>query len=190
MRQISLLVLCMIALVFWTVPASAQTNPFQVNYFSNAHTTGAPDGTVRVVDPGAGASNATTGNICVNFYVFDPNEELSECCGCLNTPDGLAKLSINNNLTSNPLTGVTLTDGTIMMIGSLPTGFCNPTKIGTLESFTSWATHIQDTSFAVTESASESEPLSAVQLALLENQCASIVLVSSGSGICSCGTGK
>ena len=74
----------------------------KVDYFSNANTGGAPDGTFRIRN--AGASN---GNLCAYIFVLDPEQEMTECCGCLQTPDGLGTLSVNVDLTGNPLTGVT-----------------------------------------------------------------------------------
>jgi len=67
-----------------------------VNYFVNANTPGAPDGTVRLTNPGT--SGAT---VWADIYVFYPDEEMSECRSCSLTPDGLRTLSINDDLTSS-----------------------------------------------------------------------------------------
>src|SRR5580704_3126221 len=74
--------------------AMAQSDTYQVTYYSNAHTTGAPDGKVRIDNPGA--DNAA--NLCADIYVFDNTEEMLECCGCQLTPDGLRTFSINSDL--------------------------------------------------------------------------------------------
>jgi len=84
-----------------------------VDYFSNANTSGAPDGTVRLTNP-----NTSGGNIWAAIYVFDPNQEMSECCECRLTPDGLRTLSVNSDLTSNPLTPVTLSTGLIKIVST------------------------------------------------------------------------
>src|ERR1035438_10740006 len=65
-------------------------------YFSNANTAGAPDATVRIVNDGGSG-----GNLYADIYVFDDSEELTECCSCPITPDGLLSESVNRNLTAN-----------------------------------------------------------------------------------------
>src|SRR5580658_10716662 len=77
--------------------ASAQ-DVFKVNYFSN-NAAPAPDATVRIDNPGL-----TYGNLCAMIYVFDADQQLSECCGCLERHNGLRTLSVHSDLTSNPLT--------------------------------------------------------------------------------------
>jgi hypothetical protein len=52
---------------------------YKVNYFSNNAGT-APDATVRMDNPGL-----TYGNLCAMVYVFDADQQLSECCGCVET---------------------------------------------------------------------------------------------------------
>src|SRR5579863_6888902 len=107
-----------------TTPSTGTvTDLLKVNYFSNANTAGAPDGTVRISNPGS-----PTGELCAQVYVFDPYQEMSECCACLVTPDGLRTLSVNTDLTSNPLTGVTLQTGVVSIVsGIVPAnGVCSP----------------------------------------------------------------
>ena len=86
------------------VSAAAQisiSSLFSVNYFANNGVSGAPDATVRVTNPGT-----SNGNLCAMVYVFDNDQQMTECCGCITTPDGLRTFSVNKDLTSNPLTGV------------------------------------------------------------------------------------
>src|ERR1700686_5534348 len=100
MKTITMLVVCTLALTLCTASAFAQADTMKVDYFANANTAGAPDGTMRLDNPGTYAS----GNVCASIFVFDSSQELTECCSCLLTPDGLRTLSINGDLTSNPLT--------------------------------------------------------------------------------------
>lgn len=173
-----------------TAPPVGITDVLKVDYFSNANTAGAPDGTVRITHPGTAA-----GNICSYIFVFDQYQEMSECCGCLNTPDGLATLSINNDLTSNPLTGVTLSTGLIKYLSVSPIGNACPLPGQTTGSdviepaIRAWTTHIQNSNFAITETASPDATLSAQEVVRLRNECYAIVLDGSGKGICSCGSG-
>jgi hypothetical protein len=61
---------------------------FSDTYFANNTAAGAPDATVRINNPGS-----TNGDLCAMIYVYDSNQEMNECCGCLTTPDGLRTLS-------------------------------------------------------------------------------------------------
>src|SRR3984885_13536729 len=122
-------------------PATAGTpNVYNVDYFSNANTSGAPDGTVRIINPGTSG-----GNLCADIYVFDTNEEMSECCSCTTTPDSLLTLSVNNDLTSNPLTGVVLNTGVIKIVSAATSGgLCPvPTVPSPVATLREWTTHIQ-----------------------------------------------
>jgi len=156
----------------------------KVDYFSNANTTGAPDGTVRITN--AGTSAVGNGNLCADIFVFDANEELSECCSCTVTPDGLLTLSVNTDLTGNPLTGAFLNTGVIKVVSALTSGGdCPlPTKISAAAGIRTWTTHIQNAGFAITEGASQDAAFSTAELGRLEGQCGSIKRVGSGSGVC------
>ena len=83
---------------------------FLISYAANL-TNG--DSVVNLTNTGAlGASlngpgfGGAAGNICMNVYAFSPDEQLVACCSCLITPNGLAALSIKDDLISNTLTGV------------------------------------------------------------------------------------
>lgn len=198
-------VLSMLALASLTAASWAATNPaygansttaepadvLKVDYFSNANTAGAPDGTARLTNPGTAG-----GNVCAYITVFDSNQEMSECCGCLLTPDGLATLSVNTNLTSNPLTGVTLATGAIKIFSVAPVNNACPLPGTTRvpQPFESggvraWVTHIQNSNFAETETGSQDATLSVIENVRAYAECAAIVLDGSGHGVCSCGTG-
>src|SRR5580700_8551458 len=79
MRRTTMLVVCMLALALYAGYAAAATTPgpdtLKVDYFANANTAGAPDGTTRITNPGTAG-----GSLCAAIFVFDPNQELSECC--------------------------------------------------------------------------------------------------------------
>jgi len=190
MRRTTMLVVCTLALALCAGTAFASTTPpadtLKVDYFSNANTAGAPDGTVRVTNPGTAA-----GNVCASFFVFDSYQELSECCSCLLTPDGLRTLSVNTDLTKNPLTGVTLNTGLIKIVSTVPVGGgCPlPTVVNSTPAIRAWVTHIQNGTYAVTETASTDATLSYNEVVRLQRQCTAVQLVGSGAGICTCGSG-
>jgi hypothetical protein len=158
-----------------------------VDYFSNANTAGAPDGTLRIVNPGT----ATVGSLCAAIYVFDSFQEMSECCSCPLSPDSLRTLSVNIDLTGNPLTGVTLHTGAIKIVSTPEVGgVCPlPTRLTPTAGLRSWTTHIQNSNFAVTETASQDATFSYNEQVRLQSECYAIQLDGSGKGICTCGVG-
>ena len=167
--------------------ASAQ-DVFKVNYFSN-NAAPAPDATVRIDNPGL-----TYGNLCAMIYVFDADQQMSECCGCVETHNGLRTLSVRSNLTSNPLTGVVSRNGVIKIVSAAVNNSpCDPTSNVTPKAnLRAWGTHIQNavgTAYPITETEFSDSTLGATELANLQAQCAFINILGSGQGACSCGTG-
>src|ERR1039458_5191983 len=93
-------------------PAGGDDTVYFVSYFSN-NVAAAPDATVRFINDGD-----TGGTLWAAFYVFDDSQELTECCACQITPDGLLSESVKSNLTANPITGKVPTRGVIKVISS------------------------------------------------------------------------
>jgi hypothetical protein len=136
---------------------------WHVNYFDNVNVSGAPDSKVRIVNSGAEAPlTLLGGDLCAMTYVFAPDQQLEECCGCLVTPDALLKLSVSKDLTYSPLHAGTLTAGTIKIVESLPnvppgtprpgsSPKCDPAATpiplanSTLAALAVWGTHNQQT---------------------------------------------
>ena len=191
MRRTTMLVVCTIALALcagsaWAAVTTPGPDTLKVDYFANANTAGAPDGTYRLTNPGTAG-----GSLCAAIYVFDPNQELSECCSCYLSPDGLRTLSVNTDLTGNPLTGVILSTGVVKIV-STPTrgGVCPlPTSLTPTAGIRSWGTHIQNSNFAITETASQDATLSAAEVKRLQGECYGVQLDGSEHGVCSCGWG-
>lgn len=187
-RILPALVVALLVLVLGMGAAMAQ-DVFRVNYFANANTAGAPDATVRIDNPGL-----TYGNLCAMVYVFDADQQLTECCGCVETHNGLRTLSVNTNLTSNPLTGRKSTNGVIKVVSAAVNNSpCDPTtNVTPTANLRVWATHIQNkvgTAYPITETESSDSTLGATELANLQAQCAFVAILGSGQGVCSCGTG-
>src|ERR1700735_2988105 len=112
-------------------------SPYQVGYAANLNQ---GDSRVNLSNSGAVAgflpNTLGAGNICVNVYTFDPQEEEIACCACLVTPNGLNSLSAISDLTSNPLTPAIPTSIVVKWIASEPgldkTGaftLCNPSAL-------------------------------------------------------------
>jgi hypothetical protein len=168
--------------------ASAQ-DVFKVNYFSNNGPAGAPDATVRVTNPGT-----SNGNLCAMVYVFDNDQQMSECCGCITTPDGLRTFSVKKNLTNNPLTGVVSDNGDIKIVSAAVNNSpCDATtNVSPTATLRAWGTHVQNivkTAYPITETEFSDATLSAGELSSLQADCFFINRLGSGRGICSCGTG-
>jgi hypothetical protein len=192
-RILPVLVLALLVLAL-TSAAMAQTDVYRLNYFSN-NAAPAPDATVRIDNPGL-----TYGNLCAMIYVFDADQQLSECCGCVETHNGLRTLSVRTNLTNNPLTGVVSRNGVIKVVSAAVNNApCDPTSnVSPKANLRVWVTHIQNAiplgSFGgsvwpVTETESSDSTLGATELANLQAQCAFVGILGSGQGVCSCGTG-
>jgi hypothetical protein len=122
---------------------TTQDGPFQLGYAANLNI---GDSYVNLTNdgwnggfwaPSGSVPNATIGNICVNTYVFDPQEEEIGCCSCLVTPNGLQSLSAKSDLISNPLTPAVPNSIVIKLVSSAPaldsTGtnytVCNPATV-------------------------------------------------------------
>jgi hypothetical protein len=198
LRSISLAAFGASLLAIGSASAIAQ-DVYKVNYFSNnvapaviiapAVAIIVPDATVRIDNPGL-----TYGNICAMVYVFDADQQLTECCGCVETHNGLRTLSVRNDLTRNPLTGVRSTNGVIKILSTTPVGgVCNPAATANaVPSIRAWATHVQNPvggASPLTETEFSDSTLGAVELANLQAQCQFAQILGSGQGICSCGTG-
>jgi len=172
--------------------ASAQTigsstDVFKVNYFAN-NVAAAPDATVRIDNPGL-----TYGNLCAMVYVFDNDQQLTECCGCVETHDGLRTMSVKKDLTSNPLTGVVSNNGVIKIVAAAVNNSpCDPTaNVSPRANMRAWATHIENAlggAYPITETEFSDSSLGATELANLQAQCSFIGVLGSGHGVCTCGT--
>ena len=186
-RTLPVLVVALLVLGIGSGIAMAQ-DVYKVNYFSN-NAAPAPDATVRIDNPGL-----TYGNLCAMVYVFDFDQQLSECCGCVETHNGLRTLSVRRDLTSNPLTGRVSNNGVIKVVSAAVNNSpCDPTaNVKPTPNLRVWNTHIQNavgTAFPITETESSDSTLGATELANLQAQCAFVNILGSGHGICSCGTG-
>ena len=146
---------------------TAPLDVLKVDYFSNANTAGAPDGTLRMTNPGT----APSGNICAYVLVFDPNQELTECCACVITPDGLLSESVKTQLTAAPLTGKVPPRGVIKVISSASP---DPTNVIPTAGLRGWATHVQGPTknvYSITETQFADSNLVPSEKALLQNLC-------------------
>jgi hypothetical protein len=185
----TLSVLCVALAVVLLGTVSVAQDYYSVNYFSNANTAGAPSATVRIDNPGL-----TYATQCAMIYVHTSDQQMTECCGCSETPNGLRTLDVNGDLGSNPLTGVLPVTGVIKIIAATVNGApCDPTtNVTPNANLRAWGTHVQNAvagAFPITETAFSDSNLSAAELSAEQAQCFYIGLLGSGKGVCTCGTG-
>jgi hypothetical protein len=194
--------------------AWASHGTYRLTYFSNAHTSGAPDAQVRIINPGASDTELNTVTVpidlCAMIFVYRPDQEFAECCGCKVTPNGLITLSVNDDLTRNPTHAGDLPTGVIKIVSTFTTTStappgsspeCNPGDPlwESARELRSWGTHIQDAgggSFQITETALEGNDHSTTLLSgeelRLKTQCGFVVggviagAGQTGFGLCHC----
>jgi hypothetical protein len=169
--------------------AVAQDNIFAVSYFSNANTRSAPDAALRLVNDGTLSDASPAGDLCASVYVFDSREELSECCSCRITPNGILSLSVNTNLTNNPLTGRLLTRGVVKVVSSkLTGGSCDARAVAPQTGIRGWITHVQRgiTAYTFTEEELLDSTYGSAESADLAEDCTVLIELGSGAGVCSC----
>lgn len=163
------------------------TDVYKINYFSN-NAAPAPDATLRIDNPGL-----TYGTLCAMIYVFAADQQLTECCGCSETHNGLRTLSVRSNLTSNPLTGIVPTNGVIKIVSTAFNGVCDPTSsFSPTANVRAWVTHVGNpagSAYPITETESSDSTLGATELSSLQAQCSFIHELGSGHGVCTCGSG-
>jgi hypothetical protein len=165
---------------------------YVVSYFANAHTAGAPDGTLALVNDGNVSDASTAGDLCAAIYVFDDNENMQECCSCRVTPNGYLSLSINSNLTANNPPNKTLHRGVIKILSSAPSGgACDPTTANAHihGGIHGWLTHIEKvgTGFDHSTEDLKDSTLGASETGDLAEDCSLIRSHGNGvTGVCSC----
>jgi hypothetical protein len=146
------------------VPSTGDNSVYFVTYYSN-NVAAAPDATVRIINDGDLGKDLLAG-----IYVFDDSEELTECCLCDITPDGLLSEDVKTQLTANPITGKIPTRGVIKVISYWSTDNVLIPEPG----LRAWATHIQPagkTAYAVTETKFAEANLTGAEEGLLQNLC-------------------
>jgi hypothetical protein len=157
MKKLGFLMLMLAAALMSGGTALAITiGPHYFTTYYSANTANAPDETLRIINDGdiVIAKQTPQGPVVfieplwASIYVFDDSEELTQCCSCLVTPDGLLSESVKLNLTANPLiTGKVNTRGVIKVISSrtesdVNTGFAPNEPAPGLRV---WMTHVQGT---------------------------------------------
>ena len=160
------------------------TDSFQVRYASNL---AFGDSVVNLTNTGASSTVALptqNGNLCVNVYTFSPDEQLVSCCSCPVTPDGLASLSVRNDLISNTLTPGVPTGVVVKLLATDPTTHLPAAGLA------AYGTTLHATpgaplgTYSTTETNFMQSTLSAAELSRITSLCGFIQTNGSGFGIC------
>jgi hypothetical protein len=186
--------------------AQQPADTFWVNYFANNTLSRGLDQEVRIINTGAYAPSFPPAPLCAMVYVFNNDQEMKECCGCLISTNGLAELSVYNDLTNNvfadgrPANGdikvVSATVNAELTVAGLPVEpYCDPTgggvnskgqytlNIAPTPDLRAWGTHLPGGG-RTTEAEFEEATLSTAELDSLQEECTGILAVGSGYGYC------
>jgi hypothetical protein len=178
--------------------------PLQIRYAANLT---AADSVVNLTNDGSSSLSTglatggfQDGNLCANVYTYSPDEQLVTCCACNVTPNGLAALSVNNDLISNTLTPIRPSAVVIKLLGSAGTaGACNPATVSRTGAnplatgLIAWGTtnHLLPVTngtpaatYGVTETLFSRAGLSDAELTRMTQLCSFIQANGSGYGIC------
>ncbi|HSR10450.1 MAG TPA: hypothetical protein VLS90_03330 [Thermodesulfobacteriota bacterium] len=163
---------------------------FSIGFFQNANNPALQSGNMYITNPGISG-----GGLCADIYVFDRFGQLQECCGCPVREDGLLTLSINDDLTSNPITPIQLSKGIFKIISSSGYPNCDPgypMPTPALVGFNDWV-QFGDIKGESTDKDHKDwvmVTLSSAEQTRLTRSCSIIRANGSGYGVCSCGKGQ
>jgi hypothetical protein len=131
---------------------------------------------------------------CAMIYVFDGNENLGECCGCILTSEQPLSLSVQRNLTSNWGLSTGHSTGSIDIISSLPNIVnpsnleCNPAaQYTTSRVLNGYILHNQTPGVPEVPLADAGDAASRTVNSLI-SKCAKLIGAGSGGGVCNCPT--
>jgi hypothetical protein len=161
--------------------------PYQIRFASNLHI---GDSVVNMTNSGANG-----GSICVHIYAYTPDEQLSSCCSCMITPNGLTSLSVKQDLASNGLTPVVPSAMVIKLLAAAPVSdTCSAANPGAkVNGLLAWGTTIHPlpvtagtpaTTYGLESSAFSPATLSYTEQARMTSLCAFIKANGSGYGVC------
>jgi hypothetical protein len=159
-----------------TGTASAQTQDvFWVAYYNTGVTTASQGslGGVAIINPGTSG-----GTLCADVYVFDPAQELKECCALPISTDGGLFLSLTG-FTNNPANGVYSSTGVIKIVADQYPN-CNPANPSPTPELRA---SIFNVNSSITETEFQPTPLSSQELYELGLLC-SFIPNQSGPGVC------
>jgi hypothetical protein len=174
------------------VNANAAISPvpgaYQISYATNV---GNGASFINLTNAGTIGGQDPTGDICANVYVFDPAQELVECCTCLLTPNHLRTLSVRDDLTGNNLTPGLPSSVTVALLASNAAGGpCDAASVttpGLVSGLQAWGTTSHQApggGFQVTETPFQAANISLGELQKMTATCGFIEANGSKFGVC------
>lgn len=172
-----------LVLAFSVVAAAQTTDVYRVTYFDNNNVVGAPNAYVHILNPGL-----ATGALCASIYIWRFDQELTECCSCPITPNGLLTFTVLS-ATNNPGDGGPVpTTGSISIISD---SACDPTAPTPTPDLRAWATHVNldpinvgAGGYDVTETEALDTPLSSGEMTEAASRCGFLRVNGTGHGRC------
>ncbi|MBV9674931.1 MAG: hypothetical protein JO185_01245 [Acidobacteriaceae bacterium] len=198
LRTLSCLVLALPLAMYGQPPSSTIDGPYQVNYASNLNL---GDAVINVTNTGYSAGGDipvvggnSFGYMCVNAYIYAPDQEQATCCACLVSPNSLHSWAVSygpgnllENVTDSALLATIRATNSVVikLLGTVATGAgaglsascpspANPNvlTIGLM----AWATHAHPTNTtqaAITETPFGNASLSSGEFGKLTMDCQS-----------------
>lgn len=186
---------------FDEVNVTEVNDAFQVQYIANVQS----GGIINITNTGSSSTGPKLGKLCVNIYVFDPSEEILECCSCPVTPNGLVTVPpmglVSNNLTREVPTSIVVKLVATQDDG--PTATCDASTAGSSTAplaagMRAWSTTLHvpptppviitpaaaSTNLSTTEDEFLNGGLSAAELSHITSFCHFIEIDGSTHGIC------
>ena len=121
----------------------------------------------------------------MNVYTFSPDEQLVSCCSCPLTPNGLASLSVRNDLISNTLTPGVPTGVVVKLLATDPTTHLPAAGLAAYGTTLHAAPAPAPLgTYATTETNFTQSTLSAAEVSRITSLCGFIQTNGSGFGIC------
>jgi hypothetical protein len=177
----------------WSQTFAPPAGGFQIHYASNLDV---GDSIVNISNSGTEGSTDAGGSICVNIYVFDPDETMLACCSCKVTPNALKSLSAKSDLTSNTFPGGGNPTAIVVKLlaskPATPTTLCDastPVASTLARGMRAWETNLHalptsSPSYGVTETEFTPGGLSQSEMTKLTTDCGTIETNGGGLGIC------
>lgn len=178
-----------IGLLAQTPVNSSVPDSFQINYGANLDR---GDSALNFTNSGANGG----ANICLNLYVFSPDEQEETCCSCSISPNSLYSAALLQGLLTNPLTGGQgnylrrFNSAVVKVIATNGSGGCNASNVTAANlapGLVAWGTHSHRTNtdtVAITETLFAQAALSAQELARATTFCGFAQQNGSGAGVC------
>ncbi len=146
---VAVILMCLTSNAFaQTTAREGDRDSYYIGYYGNANMAGFPHtAELNILNPGSSGGYSVgdpnypgewAGDLCANIYVFVSDQQMVECCSCFISPNGLRTLSVDSELTSNPLTVDAPHAGVIKIVSSEADGFCSGT-VSNEAGKTTWA---------------------------------------------------